>query len=79
MSKPIKISIIIGIVVLLVFGGWYVFKKRECVNGVLYIPSSEWDNSREFKSDKGKVGDYYVSNRRNFKTSEDAIRACMWE
>lgn len=78
MSKPIKISIAVGIIVLLVFCGWYIFRVRDCINGINYSPAKE-QKTTNWSSDKG---DYYTHRGiygDKFKTFEDAKSACMWK
>ncbi|MDP3957156.1 MAG: hypothetical protein Q8Q10_01495 [bacterium] len=86
MSKSIKVSLIAGTVILLgalIFGGWwYVSKTRECVKEVRYQPPREQTNktcSGGFLPCINDKGDYYTFVGKQFKTSEDATRACMWE
>jgi len=45
------------------------------VEKVSYIPPKESQRIGGFQTNKG---DYYEFNNRDFKTSEEAIRACIW-
>lgn len=84
MGKSLKIGIIAGTIILFVFCGWYILKKRECVNNIQYIPAregyqpsqSEFNMGRRRSIDKG---DYYEFEANKFKTFKDAVRACMWK
>lgn len=89
MKKQYIIYLIVGIVALaLIGGGWYAYKFRECVKGVSYVPPRE---QREIGGGLSGLqpipdkGDYYRFHYkydidlREFKTSDDAMRACIWK
>jgi hypothetical protein len=75
-----------GIVFLiLIAGGWYTYRYRECAKMINYIPPREGKDAGSgfygavHSLDKG---DYYILGNyelRKFKTSEDAMRACIWK
>lgn len=86
-NKKIVLVISVLLLAVIVLGGWYAYKYRECVGDVSYVPAREqtqqvqqvgsgWAAGGLRKaSDKG---DYYQFRGRDFKTSQDAIRACIW-
>lgn len=84
MKKQHIIYLVAGIAALiLIAGGWYAYKYRACVKKVSYVPSRE--QKTEFGGSGytlGRVsdrGDYYIFFSQKFKTSEDAMRACIWK
>ena len=88
MKKNHIFYLIIGIlVVTLVVGGFYVYKFRECVKKVSYEPPREQGETIGGFSGLRRVvgvadkGDYYSFDFgwQKFKTSDDAIRACIWK
>ena len=80
-----KISIFALVTVLImgvIFGGWYIYKTRTCVKNIVYIPSREGrDAGSGFYGALNSIdkGDYYQFGIQKFKTSGDAMRACIWE
>lgn len=87
-----KIIKVFGIIVLIgvpIFGGWwYVSKTRECAKNIQYVPAREgYEPTASEKSIGGfyaanlskDKGDYYTFGGEKFKTSDDSMRACMWE
>lgn len=87
--KKIYIYLVVGIVVLiLVAGSWYAYKYRLCLEKVSYVPSREqgeivgsgFSGLRRIVGNADK-GDYYSFDfgLHKFKTSEDAIRLCIWK
>ena len=89
MKKQNTYYLIAGIILLiLVAGGWYVYKSRECLNKVSYTPPREqgeivgggFSGLRRILGNPDK-GDYYSFDfgLHKFKTSDDAIRACVWK
>jgi hypothetical protein len=83
MKKHHIIYLVVGIIILILFaGGWYAYKYRECVKKVSYVPSGEHRKTGGYLFDKYQIldnGDYYIFDLREFKTSEDAMRACIWK
>ncbi len=70
--KVLGIALLVGVPIL--GGWWYISKTRWCVSEVHYQPPRE---QNVVSNDKG---DYYTFDEYNkFKTSEDAISACMWK
>lgn len=77
--------VIIGIVIA---GGWYFYTFRACVKKVSYEPPREqgeiigggYSGVQRIVGHPDK-GDYYSFDfgLHKFKTSEDAIRACIWK
>ena len=82
MKNPYKISIIGAIVIILAFGGWYFYKYRSCVGEVAYTPTREGSEGVGSGFQKSLTtidkGDYYTYRFKQYKTSSDAIRACVW-
>lgn len=88
-KKIIKVLGIILLISIPIFGGWwYVSKTRECVKDIQYVPTREgYEPTAGEKSIGGLYasnlrqdkGDYYTFGGKQFKTSDDATRACMWE
>ena len=84
MKKQTIFYLVVGVVVIiLIVGGLYIYKYRGCVKKVFYQPPREGSipnpNQRsgvQFVVDKG---DYYQFMSLKYKTSEDAIRACIWK
>ena len=91
MKKQHIIYLVVGVLILILFaGGWYAYKYRECVKKVSYVPQREQEEITDggfsglgLKRVVGHPdkGDYYSFDfgLHKFKTSEDAIRACMWK
>lgn len=82
-KKAIFFYLAIGIVaIILLVGGWYIYKYRGCTKMINYIPPREGKNAGSgvfgavYSLDKG---DYYRFDSLNFKTSNDAMRACIWK
>lgn len=86
MKKQTIFYLVAGVVALIfVIGGWYVYKYRECAKMINYIPAREGKDAGSgfygavHSLDKG---DYYILGNyelRKFKTSKDAMRACIWK
>lgn len=85
MKKQHIIYAVVGIAALiLIAGGWYVYKYRECVEKVSYVPPREQGIGGGFSGYQldriaNDKGDYYNFMSRKFKTSDDAMRACIWK
>ena len=91
MKKQYIIYLVVGIIILiLVAGGWYMFRYRSCLKNISYVPPREQEEVVDggfsglgLKRVVGHPdkGDYYSFDfgLHKFKTSEDAIRACMWK
>ena len=87
-KKNVVIGISFLLFVLVAFGGWYAYKFRSCVGDVSYVPQREQGATtgislgsspyRQFLGAARDKGDYYSFRGREFKTLQDAIRACMW-
>jgi len=74
--------LIFGIVALIIFAvGWYAYKYRSCLKQINYIPPREArDLGDGFYGALHSVdtGDYVFFSQK-FKTSDDALRACIWK
>jgi len=83
MKKQYIIYLVVGAMILfLVAGGWYIFKYRGCLKMVNYIPSREQGGIGGGFSGLQRVadkGDYYRFYGQEYKTSNDAMRACIWK
>ena len=91
MKKQHIFYLVFGIAtLLLIAGGLYVYKFRECVKKVSYIPPREQGeivvggfSGLGLKRIAGHPdkGDYYSFDfgLHKFKASEDAMRACIWK
>ena len=83
MKKQNIFYLIVGIVALILIAvGWYVYKYRDCIKKVSYVPPREQksvflDPLRGLR--QGDKGDYYVFDSREFRTSDEAMRACIWK
>ncbi|MDP3792213.1 MAG: hypothetical protein Q8Q89_00590 [bacterium] len=77
------------ILLILIVGGFYIYKFRKCLNKVSYTPSREQgeitgsgrsSGLRRISGNPDK-GDYYSFDfgLHKFKTSDDAIRSCVWK
>lgn len=84
--------LIAGVILLILIAGeWYTYKFRGCLNKVSYTPPREqgevtvggWFSGLGLKRISGNPdkGDYYSFDfgLHKFKTSDDAIRACIWK
>lgn len=86
MKKQTIFYLVAGVAALiLVAGGWYAYKYRGCAKIINYIPPREGKDAGSgfygavHSLDKG---DYYILGNyelRKFKTSDDAMRACIWK
>lgn len=86
MKKQTIFYLVAGVTALiLVAGGWYAYKYRGCAKIINYIPPREGKDAGSgfygavHSLDKG---DYYILGNyelRKFKTSDDAMRACIWK
>lgn len=85
MKKQHTIYLVTSIATLiLITGGWYTYKFRECIEKVSYVPPREqgvqvntgYISALNPAKDKG---DYYLFFPQKFKTSDDAMRACIWK
>lgn len=70
---------------ILVAGGWYIYRYRSCLKQVNYVPPREqskigggFSGLRALAEITDK-GDYYRFNFREFRTSDEALRVCMLE
>jgi len=86
MKKQTIIYWIVGVTILIIVaGGWYIYRYRECAKTINYIPPREGrDAGSGFYGAVHSLdkGDYYILGNyelRKFKTSEDAMRACIWK
>jgi len=84
MKKQHVIYLIVSVLVIILFaGGWYLIRYKSCLKKIIYIPPREqketgggFYGSLRGSSDKG---DYYSLGGMKFKTSDDAMRACIWK
>ncbi len=83
MKKQYIFYLVIGIVVIILgVGGWYAYKYRSCLKQINYVPPREQNeigggfSGLRREDDKG---DYYRFSFQEFRTSDEAIRACMWK
>jgi len=83
MKKQTIFYFVVGVAILgLIAGGLYAYKFRGCVKKVYYQPPREGSVPNPNLSGLQRVvdkGDYYEFMGLKFKTSEDAIRACIWK
>jgi hypothetical protein len=81
MKKQHIIYLVIGVTALvLIVGVWYVQKSRSCLKQVSYVPPREQTENGVFSWDRtNDKGDYYRFGEREFRISEEAIRACIWQ
>ncbi|OGG47014.1 hypothetical protein A2671_00530 [Candidatus Kaiserbacteria bacterium RIFCSPHIGHO2_01_FULL_49_13] len=83
MKKQAITKLFIGIVaILLIAGGWYVFKYRSCIKQINYVPPREQSMTGGGLSGLKPItdkGDYYRFDFREFRTSNEALRACIWK
>ncbi len=86
--KKQNFYLVAGILALiLIAGGWYMYKYRSCLKQINYVPPREqgktdggfYGSGLQRISGAPDNGDYYRFEFREFKTSEDAIRACVWK
>lgn len=83
MKKHHILYLVAGIAIFgLIAGGLYAYKFRECVRKVSYVPPREQQGiiggSGYLLGRVTDKGDYYKFMGQEFKTSEDAIGACIW-
>ncbi|MFH0828568.1 MAG: hypothetical protein V1907_00075 [Candidatus Kerfeldbacteria bacterium] len=81
MKKQHAYLIIGFVVIIVIFGGWYIFRLHKCEKQITYIPPREArDAGNGFRGLKYSVdgGDYYLFHFKEYKTSDDATRACIW-
>lgn len=83
MKKTTILYLIIGVVILIfTIGGFYIYKFRECVKKISYVPPREQNATGGGFSGFLQVddkGDYYRFNFQSFRTSDEALRACIWK
>ena len=83
MKKQHIIYLVVGILVLLIgAGGWYIFRYRSCLKKIHYTPPREQAEIGGGFSGVKRVadkGDYYRFYDQQFRTSDEAIRACIWK
>lgn len=83
MKKQTIFYFVAGVAIFsLITGGLYAYKFRGCVKKVFYVPPREGSLPNSNLSGLQHVvdkGDYYKFMGLQFKTSEDAIRACVWK
>lgn len=83
MKKQTILYLVAGIVALiLIAGGWYAYKFRGCMKKVSYVPPREQGETGGGFSGLRRVtdkGDYYRFNFQEFRTSDEALRACIWK
>jgi len=82
MSKQNILKLGIGVIILVLISvGWYVFRYRSCLKQINYIPPREQSETGGGFSGLRKVtdkGDYYRFGSQEFRTSDEALRACIW-
>lgn len=81
MKKQHIIYLVIGIIALaLVAGGWYAYKYRGCVKAVSYRQLGDYYVIEHDNFSPGSLAKEYEEYLfEKFKTSNDAIRACIWK
>ena len=83
MKKRQIIYLVVGIVILiLIAGGWYMLRYRSCIKKIYYTPPREQSETGGGFSGLRRVndkGDYYRFYDQQFRTSDEAIRACIWK
>lgn len=83
MKKQHIIYLISGVAILVIaVVGWYALKYRSCLKQVNYVPPREQGATGGGFSGLRRVddkGDYYRFNFQSFRTSDEALRACIWK
>lgn len=83
MKKQHIIYLIVGIATLIILaGGWYAHKYRSCLKQINYVPPREQAETGGGFSGLRRVankGDYYQFSFQQFRTSDEAMRACIWK
>ncbi len=74
----LKLTIVIVVLVLFVLGV-YANKYSKCLKDIIYVPPREQIESGSGFYRVSDKGDYYSFFGRNYKTSDDAVRACIWK
>lgn len=84
MKKQYITYLLVGIVaIILVAGGLYAYRYRSCLKRINYIPPREGTEpnpsvTRGLRYKSVDKGDYYIFYGKEFRTSGEAIRACIW-
>ncbi|MFH1170751.1 MAG: hypothetical protein V1704_04300 [Candidatus Vogelbacteria bacterium] len=83
MKKQTIYYLVIGIAtIIIITGGWYAYKYRSCLKQINYIPPREQNEMGGGFSGLRRVddkGDYYRFSFQQFRTSDEATRACIWK
>lgn len=83
MKKQHIIYLISGVAILVIAAaGLYTFRYRSCLKQINYVPPREQGVTGGGFSGLRRVankGDYYRFDFREFRTSDDAMRACIWK
>ena len=83
MKKQHTIYLVVGIAALIITtGGLYAYKYRSCLKLINYIPPREQEEVGGGFSGLHRVadkGDYYRFGFQEFRTSDEALRACVWK
>ena len=71
-------------ITLVVLGGWYAWKTRECINQISYVPPQDNEQTVRTLGELGGIrkitdkGDYYLFRGGKFQTMQDAMSVCIW-
>lgn len=79
MNKYLFISVAI---LILIAGGLYTYKYRNCLKQLSYIPPREQIETGGGLSGLQRIadkGNYYRIYGAEFRTFDDAMSACMWK
>jgi hypothetical protein len=78
-KAPVKvISLIIGVVLIIGVGWWYLSRRGDCLERIVYVPETKpidgdgW--GRMFQQPHGA---YYKLEERRHATHDEAMSACM--
>lgn len=80
MKKQTIFYLVVAVAALILVAGG-IYKYRDCAKVINYIPPREGrDAGSGFYGVAHSLdkGDYYIYKLRKFRTSNDAMRACIW-